>query len=130
MAVNKDEQVLLDFYLYSDLNDEHYLNQYLEERYLDIGMIAENLNVFLQQKQAELKLAKGREFRENYLEALGNSRLNETEREIYSTADSEMICAYRKASGNTEEEDADIQDDLKKINILKKLTSKNQPPTD
>jgi len=69
MAVNKDEQVLLDFYLYSDLNDEHYLNQYLEERYLDIGMIAENLNVFLQQKQAELKLAKGREFRENYLEA-------------------------------------------------------------
>ena len=130
MAVNKDIQVLLDFYLYSDLNDEQYLNQYLEERFLDTGVIAENLNVFLQQKQAELKLARGREFRENYLEALGNSKLNESEKEVYSTAESEMICAYRKASGSAEEEEADIQDDLKKINILKKLTSKNQPLKD
>lgn len=130
MAVNKDEQVLLDFYLYSDLNDEQYLNRYLAERDIDIEIIAENLSEFLQQKQAELKLEAGRKFKEDYLKAVNAEKLIDSENEVYSTAETEMIQAYRKSSGDTEEEDADIQDDLKKIDILKKLTSKNQPPKD
>jgi len=130
MAVNKDEQVLLDFYLFSDLNDETYLDTYLKVKDLDIEFIAANLSEFLEHKQAELKLEAGRKFREQYLKVINEERLNEAENEVFSTADSDMILAYRKASGSLEEEDKDIFDDLRKMKILKKLTRKKNPPNE
>jgi len=121
MAVSKDLKDLLDFYLFSDIDDKESIEKYLLEVNIDTDVMAENLNDFLKQKQAELKLAKGRKLRENYLEAINNELLKETESEDYSTVESEMISAFRKASGDTED-DKDMKDDLKKIALLKKLT--------
>jgi HD-GYP domain-containing protein (c-di-GMP phosphodiesterase class II) len=121
MAVSKDLKDLLDFYLFSDIDDKESIEKYLLKVNIDTDVMAENLNDFLKQKQAELKLAKGRKLRENYLEAINNELLKETESEDYSTVESEMISAFRKASGDTED-DKDMKDDLKKIALLKKLT--------
>jgi hypothetical protein len=123
MAVSKDLKDLLDFYLFSDIDDNESIEKYLFEVNIDTDLITENLNDFLQQKQAELKLAKGRKLRENYLEAINNELLKETESEDYSTVESEMISAFRKANNNAEEDDKDLKDDLKKIALLKKLAS-------
>lgn len=130
MAVNKDELALLDFYLFSDLNDETYIDEYLKLKDLDIDLIALNLFEFLGHKRSELKLEEGRKFRELYLNAINEEKLNQAENEVFSTAESDIILAYRKASGNLEEDDKDIVDDIRKINILKKLTRKINPPND
>jgi len=128
MAVSKDLKDLLDFYLYSDIDDNESIEKYLFEVNIDTDAMAENLNDFLQQKQAELKLAKGRKLRENYLEAINNELLKETESEDYSTVESEMISSFRKANNNADEDDKDMKDDLKKIALLKKLARSKKNP--
>jgi len=127
MNQNQDLQVLLDFYLYSDLDDKNYIQAYLTENNIDIVAIAENLTSYIELKQAELKLAEGRKFKEEYLEIVNAEKLNEAENEVFSTADSEMILAYRKSSGNLKEEDSDIQDEINKMDVLRKLTRKKNP---
>lgn len=129
MADSKDLKDLLDFYLYSDLNNKESLDKYLIEVNIDADLIAVNLMDFLKQKRAELKLAEGRKLRESYLEAINSHLLKESEVEDYSTVESEMISAFRKASGNTED-DTDIKDDMKKIALLKKLASQKSKKND
>ena len=73
MTENKDWEVLRDFYLYSDLNDELALDEYFAEKNIDIDAIAVELHEFLRSKKAELLLAKGRKFKEDYLNALNES---------------------------------------------------------
>ncbi len=128
MADSKDLQDLLDFYLYSDLYDRESLEQYLKKADIDIEVMAENLTGFMQQKQAELKLAEGRKLRESYLDAVNSEILKETDGENYTTVESEMISAFRKANSDADEDDKDIADDMKKIALLKKLTEKKKTP--
>lgn len=124
MNQNKDLQVLWDFYLYSDLNDEDYLTSYLSEKNLDIDSIALQLNEHFENIKAQQKLAEGRKFKEDYLKLLTDEKFALSENEVHSTADAEMIQAFRKATGSLEEDDIDSADDMKKLDLIKKLTGK------
>ncbi|MFZ2323070.1 MAG: hypothetical protein WAV89_05160 [Ignavibacteriaceae bacterium] len=130
MSQEKDLQVLWDFYLYSDLNDEEYLAAYLKEKDLDIDHIALQLNEHFENLEAQQKLNEGIKFRENYLKIINDEKFAESENEVHSTADAEIIQAFRKSRGSLEEDDKDIADDIKKLKILKKLTANNQTQND
>lgn len=124
MTENKDWQVLRDFYLYSDLNDEFAINEYLEEKNIEVEAIAEELREFLRSKQAEIMLAKGRKFKEDYLKTLGETKIAETENEPVTSV-GDYSFAYRKNNDGDEDID-DTKSDEKKLDILKYLTEKNK----
>jgi len=126
----KDYEVLLNFYLYSDLGDKEYINNFLVENELEIDQIANNLLELLQNKKAEIKLKEGRKFKENYLKELNEEKLKNYEEGDYSTAQSEMIAAFRKVISNGDEDEKDILDDAKKMEILKRLKNKKNKPSD
>lgn len=130
MKQEKDLQVLWDFYLYSDLNDEEYLAGYLKEKDLDIDFIASQLIEHFENLMAQQKLKEGIKFRENYLKIINDEKFAELENEAHSIADAEIIQAFRKSRGSLDEDDKDITDDIKKIKILKKLTANNQTKND
>ncbi len=124
MKQKEDWEVLRDFYLYSDLNDEHAIDEYLHEKQIDIDEAAEELKEFLRSKLAELKLAQGRKFKEEYLKALNDSKIEETEHEN-EHAEQNYSFAFRKGDDGDDDFEKDT-DDEKKIQILKNLTEKNK----
>ena len=124
MTENKDWEVLRDFYLYSDLNDEKALDEYLAEKNIDIDEVAVEPHEFLRSKKAELLLAKGRKFKEDYLKSLGEAKIAETEHELVTPVE-DYSFAYRK-NGDGNEDIDDTKKDEKKMDILKKLTKKNK----
>lgn len=124
MKEKEDWEVLRDFYLYSDLNDERALDEYFAEKNIDLDAIAVELHEFLRSKKAEIMLAKGRKFKEDYLKTLGETKIAETEHEPV-TSIGDYSFAYRK-NGDGDEDIEDIKADEKKLDILKLLTEKNK----
>lgn len=124
MKEKEDLKVLLDFYLFSDLNDERALDEYLEEKNIDIEAVAVELKDFIRSKQAEIMLAKGRKFKEDYLDALNDSIIAEAKQEPVTTGQ-DYSYAYRKGEDGDEDIE-DTKEDEKKLNILKHLTQKNK----
>lgn len=124
MKGKEDLNGLLDFYLFSDLDDKVEVDKYLEENYIDIDTVSENLAEFLRTKRAELLLADGRKFKEAYLNAMNKTIANNANQE-----NNGAISNYSYAARNADDGDDDLSDielNKRKLELIKHLTGKKK----
>ena len=109
---------LLDFYLFSDLENEAEVDTYLVEEGVDFNSFYENMGMLIKKKKAELKLNEGRKFREEYL-----NRLKDMVKEagVAFKKKEELRLAFRNLENPDENEMMKIVEDKKKMDILKKM---------
>ena len=109
---------LLDFYLFSDLENETDVDTYLEEEGVEFNSFYENVGMLIKKKKAELKLNEGRKFREEYL-----NRLKDMVKEAGVTfkKKEELRLAFRNLENAGEDEMMKILEDKNKMDILKKM---------
>lgn len=109
---------LLDFYLFSDLENEAEVDTYLEEEGVDFNSFYENMGMLIKKKKAELKLNEGRKFREEYL-----NRLKDMVKEAGAVFQKKegLRLAFRNLENNGEDEMMKILEDKNKLDILKKI---------
>ena len=121
MNTKNDSDALLNFYLYSDLEDEAAVDEYLEEAGIDFDSFYENLGTLIQEKKAGRKLLEGKRFKENYLKQLKQWAIN-NQQELEVTGDIQY--AFRNLEKMDEKELKSLLDDDKKIELIKKLREK------
>jgi len=115
---NKGNSALLDFYLFSDLEDETAVNMYLEEERLDFDSFYENIGAFIKKKKAELKLAEGKKFKEEYLQR-AKQILQQAAAGGFNIIEPGL--AFRNLEELSEDDMMNILEDKKKLEILKKM---------
>lgn len=96
-----DIDALLDFYLFSDLEDEEAVDEYLEQKGLDFNSFYEDLGAVLKKKKAELKIAAGKRFKEKYLSKIKQMLI---ESKAAGRRKEELIYAFRKLEDLDENE--------------------------
>ena len=116
-----DIDALLDFYLFSDLEDKAAVDEYLEEAGIDFDSFYENLGTLIQKKKAERKLLEGKRFKENYLKQLKQLIINKKQ-ELEINGDIQY--AFRNLEKMDEDELKSLLDDDKKLELIKKLRQK------
>jgi len=116
----EDLKRLLDYYLFSDLDDEVILDSYLSEKEIDHEAVANRISDLLRQKRAELILQKGRKFKENYLKLKNEITVRNSENEFDTSG---LALAYRKKSGNSEKDDDTDSSIMDIIKQAKKKTT-------
>lgn len=122
-------EALLNFFLFSDIQDEEQLDIYLEMHNLDIDFISENLSKHFKQKKAEFLLKQGEKFKENYLRQINKDYLQQSDNEIFPISDKNLAMAYRKASLEENNDSPNDENQLDKLNAVKKAkNSLNNPP--
>jgi len=109
---------LLDFYLFSDLENEAEVDTYLEEEGVDFNSFYENFGTFIKKKKVELKLNEGRKFREEYLNRL---RQMVKDAGVAFKKKEELRLAFRNLENPDENEMMKILEDKNKLDILKKI---------
>jgi len=109
---------LLDFYLFSDLENEAEVDTYLEEEGVDFNSFYENFGTFIKKKKVELKLNEGRKFREEYLNRL---RQMVKDAGVAFKKKEELRLAFRNLENPDENEMMKILEDKNKMDILKKM---------
>lgn len=120
---NNKVDALLDFFLFSDLEDEVAVDSYIEEEGLDFNSFYENMGMLIRKKKAEQKLAKGKKFREQYL-LKAKQILKEALEDGYKIEESAL--AFRNLEDLNEDDMANILADKKKLDILKKMLEDNE----
>ncbi|MCZ7612759.1 MAG: hypothetical protein M5T52_04240 [Ignavibacteriaceae bacterium] len=103
MNNKEDLKRLLDFYLFSDLDDEAELDQYLSENSINYVEVSNKISDLLRQKRAELLLKKGREFKERYLQLKNDSYIAKSETGFPDIKDGSLAFAFRGKSDDNEE---------------------------
>ena len=114
----KEGNALLDFYLFSDLEDETAVDAYLLEEGLDFNSFYENFGALIKKKKAELKPAKGNKFREKCLILLKKILKGKV-----SCAKQKEVrgLVFHDLKNPDEDEIRNIMDDKFKMEILRKL---------
>ncbi len=113
-----DIDALLDFYLFSDLEDEEAVDEYLEEEGLDFDSFYEDLGAKIKKKKAELKIAEGKRFKEKYLSKIKQMLI---ESKAAGRRKEEFRYAFRKLEDLDENELIKILDEEEKLEIIKNL---------
>jgi hypothetical protein len=113
-----DIDALLDFYLFSDLEDEEAVDEYLEQKSLDFNSFYEDLGAKLKKKKAELKIAEGKKFKEEYLKKIKQLLI---ESKAAGRREEELNYAFRKLENLNIDELKNLANDEEKLEIIKKL---------
>ena len=113
-----DIDALLDFYLFSDLEDEKAVEEYLEEECIDFDSFYDDIGLMLKRKKAEIKIEKGKKLKEEY-----GKKLQELMENWKTTGNrkEELRYAFRKMEELSDEELSSLADDDKKLELLKIL---------
>jgi hypothetical protein len=119
----EDLKRLLDYYLFSDLDNEAELDLYLSENSIDYVEVANNISELLRQKRAELILKKGREFKERYLRLKNDQYIAKSETLFSGDEDNKLALAYRGKADSSEEAD---DSDTKLLDLIKKAREKSK----
>ena len=110
-------KTLLDIYLYSDIDDEEALDNYLKENDIDFENFCLKIEEMVRHKKAELQIEKGRKFRSDYIKLLALTFSNKKEHGTGIADDNKLVVAYRKK----ENDDVDPEDqEAKKLEMIKK----------
>jgi hypothetical protein len=110
-------KTLLDIYLFSDIDNEEALDNYLKENDIDSENLCLKTEDMVRHKRAELQIEKGRKFRSDYIKLLAYLSLSPSKLEIDIIKDKSPALAYRKKT------DGDVKpDDLeaKKLEMIRK----------
>ncbi len=112
------------FYLDTSEDDIEFMQSELREAGLNPEGSEENIRILIKKAQVEIMLAQGRKFKEEYLNALNDSKIEEAEHENAHTEQNYSF-AFRKGDDGDDDFKKNI-DDEKKMQIIKKLTEKNK----
>lgn len=123
MENKEDLKRLLDYYLFSDLDNEAELDLYLSENSIDYVEVANNISELLRQKRAELILKKGREFKERYLRLKNDQYIAKSEKHFSGDEDNKLALAYRGKADSSDEAD---DSDTKLLDLIKKAREKSK----
>ncbi len=123
MENKEDLKRLLDFYLFSDLDDEAELDLYLSKNSIRVVEVANHINDLLRQKRAELRLKKGREFKERYLQMKNDKYMEKAEKSFSGNEEDKLAYAYRGKTDSGE----DTEDDIRNIlELIRKAKEENK----
>ena len=96
-------KALLDIYLFSDIDDEEELDNYLKANDIDFESFCNKIEKLAKHKKAELRIEEGRRFAKDYVKYL--TEIQEDKRDELSINESTLALAYRKKSGNSDKID-------------------------
>ena len=114
-------KALLDIYLFSDIDDEEELDNYLKANDIDFESFCNKIEKLAKHKKAELRIEEGRRFAKDYVKYL--TEIQEDKRDELSINESTLALAYRKKSG---EEDSVEDSEAKKMELIRKAKGKEK----
>ena len=112
--------VILKLYLDPDFEDSDITREYLQNSGIDAEAFKQKMLMIFNKKLAELAYEKGEKLRDDYIKALQNEEADAT---LY---EDNLQFAFRKLEKLDKEDISDIEKDKIKIEILKRLSKKNQ----
>jgi len=112
--------VMLKLYLDPDFEDSDITREYLQNSGIDAEAFKQIMLMILNKKLAELRYEKGEKLRDDYIKALQNEEADAT---LY---EDNLQFAFRKLEKLDKEDISDIEKDKLKMEILKRLSKKNQ----
>ena len=109
-----------------DMSDEDFetVREALKQAEIDPEESKAKVLKQIEKAEVELRIAKGRKFKEDYLDALNDSIIDESKQEPVTTGQT-FSFAYRKGEDSDDYID-DSKENEKKLKILKILTDKNK----
>lgn len=116
----KSLEVMLRLYLDPDFKDGEITKEYLNKSGIDAEAFKQKMLMILNKKLAELAYEKGEKLRDDYIKALQNES-----KETFLYEDN-LQYAFRKLEKLDKEDISDIEKDKVKMEILKRLSKKNQ----
>jgi hypothetical protein len=122
----EDLKALLQFYLYSDSEDEEYVIKYLEEEGIDLEEACSKLEQFIKQKRAELLTGEGREFHKNYIKLIVQNAQKDKATEDHLTGDINFALAYRKKTDGDNISGEPDEPDSKKMDLIRKAKERSK----
>ena len=112
--------VMLKLYLDPDFKDREITKEYLNKSGIDAEAFKQKMLIILNKKLAELAYEKGEKLRDNYIKAIQNE---EADTILY---EDNLQFAFRKLEKLDKEDISDIEKDKIKMEILKRLSKKDQ----
>jgi hypothetical protein len=119
-------KALLHFYLYSDINDEKKLDEYLEENGIDFEAFRDIVREKIRHKKAELLIKDGREFSKNYIELLVQEVQKSKATKDHFAGDINFALAYRKKTDGASISGEPDESDSKKLDLIRKAKEKSK----
>jgi len=116
----KSLEVMLKLYLDPDFKDGEITKEYLNKSGIDAEAFKQKMLMILNKKLAELAFEKGEKLRDDYIKALQNEEADTTPYE------DNLQFAFRKLEKLDKKDISDIEKDKIKMEILKRLSKKNQ----
>ncbi len=116
----KSLEVMLRLYLDPDFKDGEITKEYLNKSGIDAEAFKQKMLMILNKKLAELAYEKGEKLRDDYIKALQNESKGTF---LY---EDNLQYAFRKLEKLDKEDISDIEKDKIKMEILKRLSKKNQ----
>lgn len=122
MNIKGHLKALLDFYLFSDREDEKELDKYIEENRIDYDGVSQEVIELIRQKKAAFQIQKGKKFRENFLKQLGvkNSLGKHIDIGVMET---KLLTAYRADNHKT---DKVSEIDAAKLDMIRKAKEESR----
>lgn len=114
---------LLNIYLNPVYEEESSIGENLEEAGIDVESFIEEITFNLLKAEAERRLEEGEKFKNVYLTLLKTGVQEELKGELTG----ELSFGFRNQSGElTEAEQAELEEDRKKLALIKKITDANE----
>lgn len=114
---------LLNIYLNPVYEEETSIGENLEEAGIDVESFIEEITFNLLKAEAERRLEEGEKFKNVYLTLLKTGVQEELKGELTG----ELSFGFRNQSGElTEAEQAELEEDRKKLALIKKITDANE----
>ena len=109
------------FYLDPEKEDKESATEFLEKAGINVEEEKRKLVSYLDKKEAEISLQRGKEFKEEYL-----SREKEDNPDDVLPEDKEVQFAYRNSNGKDNIDENISKEDIKKMNIIQKIKAKDE----
>lgn len=114
---------LLNIYLNPVYEEESSIGENLEEAGIDVESFIEEITFNLLKAEAERRLEEGEKFKNVYLTLLKTGKQEELKGELTG----ELSFGFRNQTGElTEAEQAELEEDRKKLALIKKITDANE----
>jgi len=125
MNTKNDIDALLDFYLFSDLEDKAAVDEYLNEEGIDFESFYKDLGTLIKKKKAELKIQRGKRIIEKYRDKL--KKLKNNSPGTGSGEQEKLALAFHKKHKDlSEDEVKEIIEEAKKLDIIKNIIREDE----
>ena len=121
MEKKKQGKNFWDFYLNPEKEDKESAIEFLKMAGINVEEEKRKLMSYLDKKEAEISLQRGKEFKEEYL-----SIEKEEKNDNVIPEGMEVQLAYRNSEGKNNTDDNDLKEDMKKMNIIKKIKERRK----